>query len=130
MGIASPFGSYEIEMDIYVEKDGNHIQTLMTGTHQSFTLYLVDRVPFMQIYCNNLPGALRRTSGPRLQPWKWNKVKFSFDQNRLLVTVKGVPGEAVEAYGFQRYPRATLLGASERGDFFKGKIRGLKITPR
>jgi DNA-directed RNA polymerase subunit beta' len=38
--------------------------------------------------------------------------------------------EAVEAYGFQRYPRATLLGASERGDFFKGKIRGLKITPR
>ncbi|MBR2344759.1 MAG: hypothetical protein IKA71_03115, partial [Lentisphaeria bacterium] len=130
MGIVPPFGSYEIEMDIYVEKEGNRVQTLMTGTHQSFTLYLRDRVPVIQIYCNNLPGALRRASGPRLLPWKWNKVKFRFDQHKLQVTVNGVAGEAVEAYGFQRYPRATALGAAETGSFFKGKIRGLQITPR
>ena len=130
IGIVPAFGSYEIEMDIYVEKEGNRVQTLMTGTHQSFTLYLRDRVPVIQIYCNNLPGALRRASGPRLLPWKWNKVKFRFDQHKLQVTVNGVAGEAVEAYGFQRYPRATALGAAETGSFFKGKIRGLQITPR
>ncbi len=129
MGMMPPFGSYEIEMDLYVGKEGPAVQTLLTSTHTSFTFQLVNRVPVVRIYCNNMPGAIRTASGPRLKPWKWNKVRIRFDQQTLSVSVDGVSGEAVAACGFQRYPRATALGASERGEFFHGKIRDFSIKP-
>ena len=117
-------------MEVYVSKDGGAVQTLLTGTNMSFTFYLERRVPTMRIYCNDLPGgAMRIATGPRLRPWSWNKVKFRFNQRELSVIVNGVSGKPVNAYGYQRYPRATALGASERGEFFTGKIRNFKITP-
>ena len=128
MGIVPPFGSYEVEMEIYVDKTGG-VQTLLTGTNMSFTFLLNNRVPTMRIYCNDYPGSMRTATGPRLKPWQWNKVKFRFNQRELSVSTNGVPGKAVKAYGYQRYPRATILGASERGEFFHGKIRNFKITP-
>ena len=135
MGIVPPFGSYEIEMDIYVDKEGNQVQTLLTGTRDSFTFQLVNRIPKVMVYCNQLtetPGAkpMRVATGLRLKPWQWNNVKIRCDQNKLVVITNGVAGKAVAAPGYHRYPRATALGTSETGEFFKGKIRNFKITPR
>ncbi len=135
MGIVPPFGSYEIEMDLYVGKDGEVRQTLLTGTRDSFTFQLVNRVPTVMSYCNQLTEVyrgkpMRIATGPRLKPWQWNKVKITFNQDKLVVSTNGVAGEAVDAPGYHRYPRATVLGASDLGEFFTGKIRNFKITPR
>ena len=118
-----------------VDKNGAVRQTLLTGTRDSFTFQLVNRVPTVMSYCNQLteiPNGkpMRIASGPRLNPWQWNKVKITFDQDKLVVSTNGVAGEAVEAPGYHRYPRATALGTSEIGEFFSGKIRSFKITPR
>lgn len=128
IGIVPAFGSYEIEMDVYVDKkDGT--QTLLTGTQKAFTFSLKNRVPVMRIFCNGIAGGVRSASGPRLKPWHWNKVKVRFNQRELVVSVNGVSGKPVKVHGYQRYPRATVIGASERGEFFHGKIRNFKITP-
>ena len=82
------------------------------------------------VYCNQLDKPFKTAYGPRLKPWQWNKVKFRYDQKNLTVTVNGVSGKPVSASGYFRYPRATVLGSSERGEFFTGKIRDFKITPR
>jgi hypothetical protein len=135
MGIVPPFGSYEIEMDVYVEKNGALTQTLLTGTRESFTLQLVDRVPKVMVNCNQLNEVVRANPtktafGPRLFPWKWNRIKVRFDQDTVTIYTNGVAGVPVKAPGYHRYPRATVLGSSDLGEFFTGKIRDFKITPR
>ena len=72
---------------------------------------------------------MKIASGPRLQPWKWNKLKVRFDQDKVTVFTNGVAGTPVAAPGYHRYPRATAFGASELGEFFTGKIRDFRITP-
>jgi len=134
MGIVPPFGSYEIEMEIYVEKNGAAKQTILTGTRDSFTLMLDNRVPTVMNYCNQLTEVYRGNpmkiaTGPRLHPWKWNKLKIRFDQDKLTVITNGVAGTPVAVSGYHRYPRATAFGASERGEFFTGKIRSFVIRP-
>lgn len=128
IGILPPYGSYEVEMEVYMnKKDG--VQTLLTGTNKAFTFSLRNRVPVMRIYCNGIEGGIRSAIGPRLKPWHWNKIKVRFNQRELVVSVNGVSGKPVKVHGYQRYPRATVIGASERGEFFHGKIRNFKITP-
>ncbi|MBE6398556.1 MAG: hypothetical protein E7041_00285 [Lentisphaerae bacterium] len=133
MGIIPPFAGYEISMDVYVTKDGGKIQTLLTDSREGFTLQLRNRVPVALFYCNNLIGiesALKMATGIRLRPWTWNRIVVKFDQKKMVINVNGVDGEPVSFSGYNRYPRATTLGASERGEFFTGKIRDFVITPR
>ncbi len=134
LGMIPPFAGYEIEMDVYVEKNGTPVQTLLTDSRDAFTLQLHNNVPVAMVYLNQLtetPGAqpLVQARGPRLKPWKWNRIIVKCDQKTLQVCVNGIWGKAVPAAGYHRYPRATTVGASERGEFFTGKISSLKITP-
>ena len=135
LGIIPPFAGYEIEMEVYVEKNGAMVQTLLTDTWDAFTLRLIDRVPTVNVYRNQLcetigAKAMQVATGPRLRPWQWNKIVVRFDQDKLTVITNGVAGEPVQADGYHRYPRATVLGASDRGEFFTGRIRNFSITPR
>lgn len=135
LGIIPPYAGYEIEMDVFPAPGGDKEQTLLTDTRDAFTLQLVDGVPIAFNYLNQLietlgGKAMTQAKGPALQPGQWNKITVQYDQQTCQVIVNGVPGEAVPCSGYHRYPRATLLGASERGSFFTGKIASLKITPR
>jgi len=135
LGMIPPYAGYRIDMEVYVEKKGGKIQTLLTDTRDAFTLQLNNLTPVAMNYLNQLteiPGArpMVLAHGPRLNPWQWNKISVIYDQDTCQVIVNGTPGKKVKCSGYHRYPRATTLGASERGEFFHGMIRNFTITPQ
>lgn len=127
------YSGFIVEMEVFTGPKGVPMQSLLTDSMMAFRLFLRNGVPGATIYRNQFAEAggtpaIAECSGPRLQPWQWNNIKVVFDQKHFTVYVNDVPGKPVKANGYHRYPRATVMGASERGEFFTGMIRKLKIS--
>ncbi|MBQ4329818.1 MAG: hypothetical protein IJC27_08830, partial [Lentisphaeria bacterium] len=98
------------------------------------TLLLNKGVPYVYIYRNQyaeIDGkqTFVNTRGIPLKLKSWNRITVYSNQQALWIEVNGIPGEMIASGGYHRYPRATSLGASERGEFLTGKIRNLSIAP-
>jgi hypothetical protein len=127
------YSGFIVEMEVFTGPKGAPMQSLLTDSMMAFRLFLRNGVPGATIYRNQFAEhggtpAIAECSGPRLQPWQWNNIKVVFDQKHFTIYVNDVPGKPVKANGYHRYPRATVMGASERGEFFTGMIRKLKIS--
>ena len=127
------YSGFIVEMEVFTGPKGAPMQSLLTDSMMAFRLFLRNGIPGATIYRNQFAEsggvpAIAECSGPRLQPWQWNNIKVVFDQKHFTIYVNDVPGKPVKANGYHRYPRATVMGASERGEFFTGMIRKLKIS--
>ena len=134
MGMIPPYAGFKVEMEVYIDEIKPGLQTLITDTRQGFTLLLNRGVPYIYIYRNqyaetNPKESFVNTRGVPLKPKSWNRITVYSNQQAAWIEVDGVPGEMVQSGGYHRYPRATSVGASDRGEFFTGKIRNLTITP-
>ncbi len=132
MALVPPFAGYTVEMTVW-PYDLNGTQTLLSNGGAAFTLQLFKGRPNVTVFCNQNSETGRasvRATGPALKPNVWNQLRVRFDQQQLTVETNGVSGAPVPASGYHRYSKYTALGAQESsGDFFRGKIGKLKITP-
>ena len=134
MGMIPPYAGFKVEMEVFIDDVKPGLQVLLTDTRQAFTLLLNKGVPYVYIYRNQyaeIDGkqTFVNTSGIPLKLKSWNRITVYSNQQALWIEVNGIPGEMIASGGYHRYPRATSLGASERGEFFTGKIRNLSIAP-
>ena len=135
MAMIPPFAGFKIEMEVFIGKKNNKIQALLSDSRQGFTLLLnKGAVPTAYVYRNqyaetDAKKAFVYASGSALRENSWNRITVYSDQQTLRLEINGIKGKPVSAGGYHRYPRSTSCGASDRGEFFVGKIRNLRITP-
>ena len=135
MAMIPPFAGFKVEMEVFIAEKNSKTQALISDSRQGFTLLLnKNAVPTAYVYCNqhaetNGKLAFVNTTGEPLKVNQWNKIAVISNQQALWIEVNGIPGNAIAAGGYHRYPRSTSVGASDLGEFFTGKIRNLRITP-
>ncbi|MBE6396908.1 MAG: LamG domain-containing protein [Lentisphaerae bacterium] len=132
--LISRFSGFEIELDVKPDDLGG-VQTLVDSGNAAYTLLLRDgRVEFYlfnTVAYAKIKGAQTRVRGPKLKAGVWNRVKVSFDQRELVVSVDGTEGERVPVSCSQMQSRYTSVGAGNRNpNFFRGRLANLRFSPR
>ena len=130
--IVPPYAGFEISLDVKPEGFGR-MQTLLAGIHANvYLVILPDGTPEAIFQLGNMldkgKTMNRNIRGPKLKAGAWNRLRLAFDQTSAVVSVDGVPGEAVVFSGYEYYPSTFLVGTCERQPaFFAGEMRNLSI---
>ena len=132
--LVSRFSGFEIELDVKPD-DLNGVETLVDSGNAAYTLMLRDGTPefylFNTVNYARVKGSQTRVRGPALKAGEWNRIKVSFDQRTLELSVNGVKGESVKVSCSQMQSRYTSVGAGNRKpNFFRGRIARLRFSAR
>ncbi len=108
-------------------------------------MWLEDGIPHVYLNRGSLQRRGRRNSaegayftGPKLEPGKWQVLRFVTDQREAYLEVDGVCGET-RHFGDWRYNPCVAgvgklatsgLGDASSSGFFRGRLASFKVSPR
>lgn len=142
--VLPPFAGFELELKIKPEDIAGRQGLVGTG-NLGFELWLEDGMPHVYLNRGSLQRRGRRNSaegayftGPKLEPGKWQVLRFVTDQREAYLEVNGVCGET-QHFGDWRYNPCVAgvgklatsgLGDASSSGFFRGRLASFKVSPR
>lgn len=126
-GVIPRLGSWTIDMDVKPDTvDGKQLlignRTYYMG---SLVFYIEDGEITTEFY-GQYSGSKSAKTGVQLPAERWSKLKISYDQKNLVITVGDKSSEPITIDGPGIYDTLSVVGGYGK-DWFKGQVKSLRI---